>query len=418
MQSAFDIFFTNGPQNDLIAKFSVVVPTEMTVCSNDSVSDNNSNKHGVVKYFCLDCWKALCVECYRVHLETKVTEQHKVRPVASIDEADISNRRRKMLSLCSLHKDEKLVKFCYQCQDVICSSCVAENHASHHCVELKTIDKKIAQELRKEQEEILEHEVDISQQMQSIESKIKAVDNNKSETLFEIQEHATKLRSKAHEAYMKIIAKINDVEEEAKERVVEKAAKSKQCLLLSKDACETKINKLHEINSAFDIILNPSTPVVEQCQFSILWLDSEILPTICSEELDPAVTNEIKLTSLVYVPVRINFGESSSEELRVEATMSVPQLPLRSHENEIDKEISVSLLNDDDSNDTPLLPPQHTDGNTNSHEMHDNDAVFLADSALEDEGEGLPPVTRNPELRTVIRCTYAEGELQFVAASN
>jgi hypothetical protein len=54
------------------------------------------------------------------------------------------------------------------------------------------------------------------------------------------------------------------------------------------------MNKLHQINSAFDIILNPSTPVVEQCQFSILWLDSEILPPICSEELDPALTNEME----------------------------------------------------------------------------------------------------------------------------
>jgi hypothetical protein len=235
MQSAFDIFFANGlPQNDLIAKFSVVVPTKMTVCSNDSFPEENGNKHGVVKYFCLDCWKALCVECCRVHFKTKVTEQHKVRPVASIDEADISTRRRHLLSHCSLHTNEKLVKFCRQCQDVICSSCFAGDHAGHDCVELKTIDKVIAQELRKEQEEILQHEVDVSKQMQSIERKINAVDNNKSEKLFEIQEHVAKLRSKAHEAYMKIIAKINDVEEEAKKNVLEEVAKHKKHLSLSK----------------------------------------------------------------------------------------------------------------------------------------------------------------------------------------
>jgi hypothetical protein len=336
MQSAFDIFFANGlPQNDLIAKFSVVVPTEMTVCSNDSFPEENGNKHCVVKYFCLDCWKALCVECCRVHFKTKVTEQHKLRPIANIDEADISTRRRQLLSHCSLHTNEKLVILCRQCQDVICSSCFAGYHAGHDCVELKTIDEEIVQELRKEQEEVLQRKVDVSKQMHSIERKISAVDNNKSEKLFEIQEHVAKLRGKAHEAYMKIIAKINDIEEEAKNSVLEEAAKNKKCLLPLKDSCAKKMNKLHQINSAFDIILNPSTPVVEQCQFSTLWLDSEILPPICSEVLDPAVTSEIKLTNLVYVPVRVNCDKSSSEELQVEAMLSVPQSPLRSHENEI-----------------------------------------------------------------------------------
>jgi hypothetical protein len=144
MQSAFDIFPTNGlPLNDLIAKLSIVVPTEVTICLNDSSQKNNSNKHGRVEYFCLNCWKAFCVECYIVHsgLEKKIPEQHKVRPVSSIDEADINTRRRQVLSLCSLHKDEKSVKFCRQCQDVICSSCFAGVHSGHDCVELKTIDE-------------------------------------------------------------------------------------------------------------------------------------------------------------------------------------------------------------------------------------------------------------------------------------
>jgi hypothetical protein len=341
MQSAFDIFFANGlPQNDLRAKFSVVMPTKMTVCSDDSFPEKNGKKHGVVKYFCLDCWKALCVECCKVHFKTKVTEQHRVRPIASIDEADISTRRRHLLSLCSLHTNEKLVKFCRQYQDVICSSCFAGDHTGHDCVELEKFDKVIAQQLRKVQEELLQHEVDVSKQMQSIESKINAVDNNKSEKLFEIQEHVAKLLSKAREAYMKIIAKINDVEEEAKKNVLEEVAKHKKRLSLSKATCETKMNKLHQINSAVDIILNPSTPVVEQCQFSILWLDSEILPSVCSEELDPALTNEMEPLDIVYVPVRVNCGESSSDELQVEATLSVPQLPLRSHENKIGVHVS------------------------------------------------------------------------------
>jgi hypothetical protein len=142
MLSAFDIFPANVlPQHDLIAKFSVVVPTEMTVCSKDSFQKNNGDKHDMVEYFCLDCWKALCVECYTVHLEIKVTEQHKVRPVANIDEADIKTRRRQLPSICSLHKDEKSVKFCRQCQDVICSSCFAGGHFGHDYVELKTIDE-------------------------------------------------------------------------------------------------------------------------------------------------------------------------------------------------------------------------------------------------------------------------------------
>jgi hypothetical protein len=343
MQSAFDIFFANGPglpQNDLRAKFSVDVPTETTVCSNDSFPEKNGNKHGIVEYFCLDCWKALCVECCRVHFKTKVTEQHKVRPVASIDEDDINNRRRYLLSHCSLHTNEKLVLFCRQCQDVICLSCFVGDHTAHDCVELETFDKVIAQELRKEQKEILQHEVNVSKQMQSVESKINAVDNNKSEKLFEIQEHVAKLLSKAREAYMKIIAKINDVEEEAKKNVLEEVAKHKKRLSLSKATCETKMNKLHQINSAFDIILNPSMPVVEQCQFSILWLDSEILPSVCSEELDPALTNEMEPLDIVYVPVRVNCGESFSDELQVEATLSVPQLPLRSHENKIGVHVS------------------------------------------------------------------------------
>jgi hypothetical protein len=343
MQSAFDIFFANGPglpQNDLIAKFSIDVLTEVTVCSNDSFPQKNGNKHGIVEYFCVDCWKALCVECSRVHFKIKVTEQHKLRPIANIDEADINTRRRQLLSHCSLHTNEKLVLFCRQCQDIICSSCFAGDHIGHDCVELKEVEEKIVQELRKVQQEVLQRKVDVSKQMQSIESKINAVDNNKSEKLFELQVHIAKLRNKAHEAYMKIIAKINDVEEEVKKNVLEEVAKHKKCLLPLKDSCEKKMNKLHQINSAFDIILNPSTSVVEQCQFSTLWLDSEILPPICSEVLDPAVTSEIKLTNLVYVPVRVNCDESSSEELQVEATLSVPQSPLKSHENKIGVHVS------------------------------------------------------------------------------
>jgi hypothetical protein len=162
MQSAFDIFPANSvPQNDLIAKFSVDVPTEMTVCSNDSFQKNNGDRHGIVKYFCLDCWKAFCVECCRVHLKARVTEQHKVRPVASIDEADIHTRRGQLPSICSLHKDEKSVKFCYQCQDVICSSCFAGVHSGHDCVELKTVDEDTKETVNA----VAGHEVAVTQHL-------------------------------------------------------------------------------------------------------------------------------------------------------------------------------------------------------------------------------------------------------------
>ncbi|CAC5381842.1 unnamed protein product [Mytilus coruscus] len=95
-----------------------------------------------VKFRCLDCDYLLCLKCRKMHAKVKALQKHTV--VDLKDETVVVTKSiAEHANNCHLHKDETYIMYCKDCEQLVCPSCIIENHQKHTLGDMKVVLQKI-----------------------------------------------------------------------------------------------------------------------------------------------------------------------------------------------------------------------------------------------------------------------------------
>ena len=78
--------------------------------------------------YCVECEAFLCEFCSSAHKRMKSYKEHNVLPLSKIT---VSSALQSSTSTCDKHAQEDIKIYCSTCQQLICQSCVIEEHGSH-----------------------------------------------------------------------------------------------------------------------------------------------------------------------------------------------------------------------------------------------------------------------------------------------
>ena len=85
--------------------------------------------------YCLQCGQNMCNQCCAYHRKMKISKNHETRLLeTSLDQTSHDVGLKPKFSYCEKHPDEVLRYFCKDCDRVICVTCFAvDGHQSHNC---------------------------------------------------------------------------------------------------------------------------------------------------------------------------------------------------------------------------------------------------------------------------------------------
>ena len=96
---------------------------------------DNSNP---LRWSCVNCLENLCDSCKIVHERGKLTKHHEV--VSKRDYYRLQGTKR-LESQCEFHNDI-CTFYCLDCNDILCTTCVAKNHSGHALQQIEIVHKK------------------------------------------------------------------------------------------------------------------------------------------------------------------------------------------------------------------------------------------------------------------------------------
>ena len=129
--------FQGLPTNFVVESFITSLPS-VSQCAL-----SRGDKHGPVEYFCIDCWDPLCATCCEGHTKfAKVTQNHIIKKMTEVNQADVELHNRKKSSACTKHSNQEVVLYCTECEQVACTVCCVVSHVEHmkKCVSIEEID--------------------------------------------------------------------------------------------------------------------------------------------------------------------------------------------------------------------------------------------------------------------------------------
>src|SRR6218665_2016485 len=102
---------------------------------------------------CLECQENLCEECCKMHKAFKVSRNHKV---LKIDDEVGEEEAVKNLNVvnCDIHRGKILDYYCAECKKVVCVSCFVENHKTHDCKDVNTVEEEFRQMIKSSADQI------------------------------------------------------------------------------------------------------------------------------------------------------------------------------------------------------------------------------------------------------------------------
>ena len=115
------------------------------ICKAFHEGDEEKTKEATM--LCLECGDNFCDICAKMHKLHKSSKSHSIVKIGSETEEDI----RKMQSArnCAVHNQQPLSFYCADCKKIICVSCFVENHASHKCKDVTSVEKEFRQTIEK-----------------------------------------------------------------------------------------------------------------------------------------------------------------------------------------------------------------------------------------------------------------------------
>ena len=177
----------------------------------------DGDEHGPVEYFCIDCWDPLCANCFKVHKKTRYSQNHDVKKMTDITEADVREHRVKEEAKCSRHNDKVLELFCNECNCAVCYICCATSHFQHRCLGLTEMDEKFIEQIRREIDEGVKIKNSYDTQLDTLYKIIKELETDCAQKLIEIKLKLSKVRQENKKCFTLIEEKINKCERDAED---------------------------------------------------------------------------------------------------------------------------------------------------------------------------------------------------------
>jgi hypothetical protein len=116
-------------------------------CGSDPEDDDDVGGTNFAEEYCTDCKLRLCKGCKHIHRRSKVNRSHTFVKLNASGEHSSEDFRSALQDCCSSHDREKLRLYCRVCKTVICMSCFEDDHVTHQCYEVRTVEKELRRQM-------------------------------------------------------------------------------------------------------------------------------------------------------------------------------------------------------------------------------------------------------------------------------
>jgi len=134
--------------------------------------------------YCYDCGKTLCSYCEEAHVRLRSFAHHTMVPARKMTlPAPPTKPRppRRTKRFCTLHsKDVEF--YCLDCELLICSSCLLENHGSHEWVDISEANELARRRLGETKQDLVQLDSDLDKTRKTLEANIEKVEKEGRET--------------------------------------------------------------------------------------------------------------------------------------------------------------------------------------------------------------------------------------------
>ena len=276
--------FQGLPKNFVVESFIASLPS-VSLCAL-----SQGKKHGLVEYFCIDCWEPLCAVCCQGHTKfVKTVKNHVIKKMTEINQADVELHNRKKSSKCTKHSNQEVVLYCTECEQVACTVCCVVSHAEHmkKCVSIEELDKTFLAKIREELDNTKRCLTDYDNTIKETEKSIEEMGKQQIKHKNDENETLNSMKRQITEAYQKIMIDIEDCKTTANNAIDEhvkinkiktgnyiKKIKSKQVSLqatfelleIQISPLSTPIDRVSILKSSDFSILTDQTGLLDNCQ--------------------------------------------------------------------------------------------------------------------------------------------------------
>ena len=245
------------PENDVVESFISSLPSVY------KCGLNGGDSHGSEEFLFIDCWDPFCGKCAQGHTQFSrgTTTNHVIKQIFDVDEPFVKRHNRQEGLICVKHKDQAIILYCRNCEELSCNSCCELSHSEHNCINAEEADQNIKTNL-KEFVEVVQGKV------QEEEAKLKVlqlteiilnIDREKLEGSINSSMNMTK--QKVQEKFDELINKVDECHKNAIQLINNKVNEEKAKLTQIITDTKTKLHSLIEYLSSLQnrLSLLPST---------------------------------------------------------------------------------------------------------------------------------------------------------------
>jgi hypothetical protein len=141
-------------RQELVEIQSLVAPPERNFCQ--ICSDETPATAATV--YCVECKQCMCDQCGKYHQKMKVSQKHEI--ISMGEDLDLNARLKRKASYCPNHPEEIVRYFCEDCDRAICVTCaLVDKHTSHSCADIGQVAVRFGNVLREDIRAVSDHVV-------------------------------------------------------------------------------------------------------------------------------------------------------------------------------------------------------------------------------------------------------------------
>ena len=251
--------FHGLPKNFVVESFITSLPS-VSQCAL-----SQGENHGSVEYFCIDCWDLLCATCYQGHTKfVKVAQSHVIKKITEVNQTDVELHNRKKSFTCSQHKNQEVVLYCTECEQVACTVCCVVSHVEHmkKCVSIEEIDKTFLARIKERLDNTKQCLTDYENMIKETEKSIEDVIKEQTKYNADVKKTLDNTKFQITDAYNKIMLDVEECQKNAFDVIDDQVKVKKESA--EKLVIETKYkhSSLQAVVELFEKQISPlSTPI-------------------------------------------------------------------------------------------------------------------------------------------------------------
>jgi len=134
------------PKNFFVQQLVDIASPTNNRCQGCSVDGSEQSYSKLAVKFCVECSDRLCESCVESHRRVKLTRTHELVDLSE-DGGSMESVMKWKIVYCDEHQERPLELYCFECKRAICMMCKVEaEHESHKCSDVK----KVAGEFQKQ----------------------------------------------------------------------------------------------------------------------------------------------------------------------------------------------------------------------------------------------------------------------------